>query len=138
MYLTPKWRVIMCVSVRSSVRPDGYQMIWKRINDSWNFALLFSNIKYRLRSIMIKMQKVVFWVTPFWIVATPFHHYVARYHFMFHNAQLFFLISVQKVKEYRLSSGTVSRNEGYVEKGTTTDVSKIEIFCKNKHKILNY
>jgi len=42
----------------------------------------------------------------------------------------FYFITVQKVKEYRLSSGIVSRNEGFIEKGTTTDV------CNHDNKLL--
>ena len=33
------------------------------------------------------------------------------------------IILVNKIREYRLLSGVVTREEGHIEKGTTTDVS---------------
>lgn len=44
---------------------------------------------------------------------------------------------VQKVKEYRLSSGIISRNEGFIEKGTTTDVDELECNWPRDHHLVS-
>lgn len=44
---------------------------------------------------------------------------------------------MQKVKEYRLSSGIVSRNEGFIEKGTTTDVDDLESNWPRDHHLVS-
>ncbi|XP_076071487.1 uncharacterized protein LOC143042879 isoform X3 [Mytilus galloprovincialis] len=44
---------------------------------------------------------------------------------------------IQKVKEYRLTSGIVSRNEGFIEKGTTTDVDDLEENWPRDHHLVS-
>lgn len=43
----------------------------------------------------------------------------------------FSVFSVSKVREYRLLSGIVTREEGFIEKGNTTDVG----FTKHNHRL---
>ena len=50
-----------------------------------------------------------------------------------------FILSVHKVREYRLLSGVVTRNEGVVEKGKHTDVSwnvKMQTVCNSTLSIM--
>lgn len=44
---------------------------------------------------------------------------------------------VQKVQEYRLSSGLVTRSEGYIEKGTTTDAEELEMAWQREHHLVS-
>ncbi|XP_033742595.1 uncharacterized protein LOC117329022 isoform X2 [Pecten maximus] len=44
---------------------------------------------------------------------------------------------VQKVQEYRLSSGLVTRSEGYIEKGTTTDAHELEMSWQREHHLVS-
>ncbi|XP_060065313.1 uncharacterized protein LOC132545633 [Ylistrum balloti] len=44
---------------------------------------------------------------------------------------------VQKVQEYRLSSGLVTRSEGYIEKGTTTDAQELEMSWQREHHLVS-
>ncbi|XP_021375927.1 uncharacterized protein LOC110464811 isoform X2 [Mizuhopecten yessoensis] len=44
---------------------------------------------------------------------------------------------VQKVQEYRLSSGLVTRSEGYIEKGTTTDAQELEMAWQREHHLVS-
>ncbi|KAK3099817.1 hypothetical protein FSP39_010212 [Pinctada imbricata] len=44
---------------------------------------------------------------------------------------------VQKVREYTLYSGKVSRLEGYIHKGTTSDVEELEEQCLREHHLVS-